>query len=73
MQWSTGKVNVYLEDFDCDLKQFGVFNKKGERLGTVNPGSIADMETSIKELNSGECPVADSWDNGNGENCGGWL
>lgn len=66
--WKTGLVTVIEIEFDGDLHQFEVY-KGDDRLGVITPASIEDMNMMKQDLDNGECPVADSWEDGMGNIC----
>lgn len=66
-------INVEECEFDYDLHCFKVYN--GEKyLGIIYPGSIEDMESCIEELDNGNDPISDGWEDGMGNSCtiDGW-
>ncbi len=72
----TWKNNGYIineVDYDYDLHAFEVY-KNGNFLGGIYPDDIANMESCIKDLDSGKDPVTDGWDDGCGNGCteDGW-
>lgn len=72
--WKTNLVTVEEVAFDHDLHTFEVYNHAGAKLGTITPASIEDMNDLIADLDDGACPVADNWEDGNGNTCNinGW-
>jgi hypothetical protein len=64
--WTTSLATIKEKEFNFDLHVFEVTNKKGKVLGVIYPMDLEDMESIINALNSGECPVADLWEDGNG-------
>lgn len=72
--WKTALVTVQEVDFDYDLHAFDVYNHAGAKLGTINPTTIEDMKSLIADLDNGACPVADGFEDGNGNTCNenGW-
>lgn len=71
--WNTNLVTVQevafdydLHAFDYDLHAFDVVNHAGAKLGTINPATVEEMNSLIAQLNNGTCPVADKWEDGNG-------
>lgn len=67
--WTTDLVTVNEIPFDNTLHAFEVLNLDGAFLGTINPATIEDMNQIISDLNNGDCPVADGWEDGNGNTC----
>jgi hypothetical protein len=72
--WKTALVTIEEVNFDHDLHAFEVYNHGGAMIGTINPDSVEVMEVLIADLDNGACPVADSWEDGNGNTCSvnGW-
>ena len=67
--WETENVVVELVRFDHDLHRFAVMSKDFKFLGYITPAVIEDMESIITDLNSGNCPISDAWEDGNGNVC----
>lgn len=72
--WETELVTVEEVAFDHDLHAFEVYNKDGELLGGIYPNDIDAMESIIADLDDGSCPIAEGWEDGNGNTCtlDGW-
>lgn len=72
--WKTNFAIIEEVDFDYDLHAFDVYNHSGNKLGTIHPASIEDMKSLIADLDNGDCPIADGWEDGNGNTCNtdGW-
>lgn len=66
-------IKVYEEDFDNDLHCLAVYNRD-EKLGTIYPDNIGDMESCIESLDAGEDPISGHWEDGRGNLCtlDGW-
>lgn len=61
-------ITVEETTYDYDLHAFEVYND-GELLGTVYPGDLEDMERCIAELDNGNDPITDKWEDGLGNTC----
>lgn len=60
--WIREGYTVEMVDFDHDLKAFEV--TQGDKVQTIYPATIEDMEMIIKDLDAGE--DVDGWEDGNG-------
>lgn len=61
-------VLVVEESLDYDLHCFKVYN--GDiYLGTVYPDSIETMNSMIIDLENGQDPISERWEDGNGNTC----
>ena len=58
--WERNGYTVNMVDFDHDLKAFDVV--QGDKVQTIYPATIEDMEYIIKELDAGE--DVDGWEDG---------
>ena len=64
--WSNGKSEIREVPFDGgELHAFEVY-REGHLIGTVKPGSIDDMNQCIADLDAGEDPVEEEWEDGTG-------
>lgn len=61
-------IEVYEKDFDNDLHCFDVYNGE-EKLGTIYPDNIGDMESCVESLDAGEDPISGHWEDGCGNLC----
>ena len=61
-------IEVYENDFDNDLHCLAVYNGE-EKLGTIYPDNIGDMESCIEALDAGEDPISGHWEDGCGNLC----
>lgn len=73
-RWTTALVNVVEVPFDYEIHSFDVFTLDGKRLGGIYPSNIIDMKAMINALDNGQCPIADEWEDGEGNSCtlDGW-
>ena len=63
--WTTPSgVTVTEIDHDYDLHALVV--EYDGRTAEIVPSGIDDMNNMIAELNAGECPLANGWEDGNG-------
>lgn len=71
--WIFGNIEVYEIDHDADLHAFSVYNGD-EKLGTIYPNELDDMNACIEALNAGSNPIEDGWEDGCGNTCSldGW-
>lgn len=67
--WITKNVQVKIVEFDGDLLAFRVRSLEGDYLGDITPDSAEEMNAIIADLQSGGCPIADHWEDGNGNVC----
>lgn len=72
--WTTKNAVVTEIAFDHDLHAFGVTTLDGRELGVITPDSVDVMHVIIADLDAGACPIADHWEDGNGNTCSlsGW-
>lgn len=66
-------ISVQEDEFNYDLHCLKVYH--GEKyLGTIYPGSIEDMENCFKDLDNGNDPISNGWEDGLGNSCtlDGW-
>lgn len=60
--WERSGYTVEMVDFDYDLKAFEVV--QGDKVQTIYPATIEDMQAIIDDLDAGEC--VDGWEDGLG-------
>lgn len=72
--WITKSVKVEEVKHDGDLNRFVVSDLEGNFLGHITPSDTETMLLIRDELNIGHCPIADAWEDGNGNTCNleGW-
>lgn len=69
--WLTGRVKVeHVERYnDTALPVFNVSDMDGTPLGTITPIDAEQMFDIIDELDLGRCPIAEAWEDGQGNTC----
>jgi hypothetical protein len=65
--WVTANVLVTEEGFDYKRHIFSIYTKTGIKfLGYIYPDDAEDFENCVIELDNGECPITNKWEDGNG-------
>jgi hypothetical protein len=62
--WVTENAKVVLQH-----GVFTVYNLDDEKIGTIVPGDGEALNTMSDQLDDGECPIADAWEDGAGNTC----
>lgn len=72
--WTINSITIIEQAHDHDLHSFAVYHG-GDYLGTIYPDSVDDMRQCIAALDNGADPIADGWEDGNGNVCtlDGWA
>ena len=74
--WVTPLVTVVLEKYNYHLGRFDVFrNSDKAYLGPIFPPDIDTEALLAADLDEGACPIADHWEDGDGNTChiDGWF
>lgn len=66
-------IEVHENSYNYDLHCFAVYSEDGY-LGSIYPDTIEDMKSCIRQLDNGNDPVSDEWEDGLGNICtiDGW-